>query len=295
MAQVQCRVEIPKPQDEEAANLTVGQIFQLVCEGEWPVLKPEALELRLEKEDIYKLKLLKFEYTSKTEGTLTVTSYRPGPHQLKAVQLVDSENSVVLGDLNFTVASVINPQEPPAEPYGAIGPLKLMLPIWYPLTAALILVAVFVGVFYRWKVRRDKRKLLEEMHLAESVQEPYFQFYQVLRKLQRTYSYFSGAEPSPQETQKFIDDLGAAYKIYLARHFQVPTLKWKERQILTDLKRNHKKFYQNFRLEVRKAFAEIARAQQAREQITGQDARQLLDLLRNQVDQIETWLKGKPS
>ena len=90
-----------------------------------------------------------------------------------------------------------------------------------------------------------------------------------------------------------------AFKIYLARKFQVPTLKWSERKILSDLKRNHSQVYSEFRLEIRKALAELSRAQAAvsgkvkAEPMTAKDAQQLVDLLRKLVDKIESWLKIK--
>lgn len=290
---VQCQIEIPKAKSDEVADLTVGKIFQVDCKGDWPELKPDSLEMRLNKEDQYRLKLLKFESISKNEAKLEVTSYKAGHHTLKAVQLVDAEHSVVLSDLDFTVNSVIDPQNPPKQPYGPMGPFQTSISIWYPLSLLLLLVVLFGFILYRWKLRRDKRRLLEEMRLSENAQEPYPQFYQTSRKLQRSYSYFSGAEPSPEETNQFIETLGTAYKVYLARHFQVPTLKWSERKILSDLKKNHKSFYQEFRLEIRKALAEISRAQSPKMQMTGKDSQQLMDLIRKQIDQIETWVKGQ--
>ncbi|MEZ0393245.1 MAG: hypothetical protein ACAH59_13580 [Pseudobdellovibrionaceae bacterium] len=291
MAQVQCRMEIPKSASE-AKTLTVGQVFYLNCEGEWPALQKKSLELRLEEADRYKLKLLDFEFTSKTEAQLKVTSYKVGQHQLKAVQLVDSENSVVLSDLDFTIQSVMNPQQPVTEPFGPFGPLALKLPLWFPLTV-LLLFAILLGVAVnRWRIRREKRRLLLDMRLTESAQEPIFQFYQTIRKQQRAYPAFSGHEPTPEETQNFIAALNESYKIYLARNFEVPTLKWSERKILSDLKKNHRAFYTEFRLEVRKALAELNRALNSKTKMTAQDSQQLLNLLRRHVDHIQTWLKG---
>lgn len=291
MSQVQCQIEIPET-ESSGKNLTVGQIFNLKCQGEWPELKRETLEIRLEEADKHKLKLLGFEPVSKTEVHLKVTSYKTGNHELKAIQLVDPENSVVLGDLKFTVQSVMDPKEPVAEPYGPYGPLGISLPAWYFVTLAVIL-ALLLGYFgYKWKNRREKRKLLAEMRIHETSQDPYFQFYQTVRKLQRSYSAFSGQTPEPQETENFLQSLNEAYKVFLARNFEVPALKWPERKILSDLKRNHKIFYSEFRLEVRKALAELARALKSKSTMSGADCQQLLNLLRAHVDQVQNWLKG---
>ncbi len=290
---MQCRMEIPKTEGEE--TLTVGRVFNLLCEGEWPQLNPETLKLVLDKENEHKLKLLGFEFRSKTEAQLTLTSYRTGDHNLKALQLVDAEHSVVLGDLQFTVKSVMNPQEPATEPYGPFGPFELSLPLWYPLSILLLLAVAGGLIWRRIHVDRQKKKLLAQMQVLDSSVAPYFQFYQALRKIQRGFSFYSGAEPSQQETTHFIDCLNQAYKIYLARQFLIPTLKWNERKILSDLKRNHKNFYSDFRLEIRKALAELSRAQDPKALMGGKDCDQLAQLLRHQVDAIEQWLKGKPT
>jgi hypothetical protein len=293
VAQLQCRTEIPNQKSEEAGELTVGQVFHLLCKGDWPEVKKESLELRLEEADKDKLKILGIEFPTKTEANLTVTSYKTGQHQLKAVQLVDAENSVVLGDLNFTVKSVMNPQEPVKEPLGPTGPLQLSLSIWYPLVL-LVLIVFVLGFFgYRWKIRRDKKRLLSDMRLEESVQEPYFQFYQSVRKMQRNFSFFSGQVPTSAEITEFVTEINLAYKIYLARLFQIPTLKWSERKILSDFKRNHRDYYKEFRPEIRKALAELSRASGSLDKITGKDCQQLLELLRKNVDQTDKWLKGR--
>jgi hypothetical protein len=292
VADIQCRLDIPNAGGNgEGAALTVGQVFVLDCEGPWPEMKSEAVELRLDKENAYKLKLLKFEFTSKTQAQLTVTSYKAGQHQLKAVQVVDAEHSVVLGDLSFAVNSVINQQDPPKEPYGPFGPLILHLPIWYPLSVVLFFAALGSVFFYRWRRRRQKMKLLDRMRLNEYAMDPFFQFYQTARKLQRSYGFFSGIPLAAGEASKFVFELEQAYKIYLARKFQIPTLYWGERRTLRDLKRHHREFFNVFRLEVRKSLAEISRAVKAGGTMNEKDCQQLFDLLRKQVDQIDRWLK----
>jgi hypothetical protein len=154
-------------------------------------------------------------------------------------------------------------------------------------------VAVASFVFYRWRLRRQKKKLLQEMRLNEYAKDPISQFYQSARKMQRSYAFFSGGPMTAGEAVQFVSELEKAYKIYLARKFQIPTLVWKERRILSDLKSNWPDFYKEFRLEVRKSLAELARAIKAGAKMTDKDCQQLFELLRKQVDQIEAWEKAK--
>jgi hypothetical protein len=291
MADIQCQVDIPK--EEGGAGLTVGQIFALNCEGPWPQMKADAVELRLDKENQYKLKLLKVEFLSNTRARLLVTSYKTGEHQLKALQLVEGDRSVVLGDLSFTVNSVMNPQQPVKEPFGPMGPLGLRLPIWYVLGLIFVILMIALVILFRWRVRRQKRKLLNEMRLGEYAQDPLFQFYQTARKMQRGYAFFSGGELTGEDAVSFVSALNQAFKIYLARLFQVPTLAWSERRILADLRKNHPEFYQEFRDELRQALAELSRAIKAGKTMNSKDCQQLFELLRKQVDRIQTWQKAR--
>lgn len=293
MADIQCQVDIPKEANGDAAPLTVGQQFALNCEGPWPKLNPNAIELRLDKENQYKLKLIKFEFVSTTEAKLVVTSYKTGEHQLKALQLVEGDHSVVLGDLNFTVTSLMNPQEPVKEPYGPMGPLGLGLPMWYVLSAIAIVAAFILALLYRWRQRRQKKKLLAEMRLNEFVQDPLFQFYQSARKMQRSYAFFSGGALEGEDSVRFVAELNESFKIYLARLFQIPTMAWSERRILGDLKKNHSDFYKAFRTEMQKSLAELSRAIKAGKTMNPKDCQQLFDLVRKQVDQIHAWQKAQ--
>lgn len=290
MGQVSCQVEIPKRAEESSVDLTVGREFLLHCQGEWPQLKTEQLELRLEEADKFKLRLLEFKFDSISEATLKVTSYKAGQHQIKKAQLVDQEHSVVLSDLDFTVNSVIDPQEPPAEPYGPFGPLNLSLPIWYPITFVLIIVAILSWLGFRWRRRQQRRKLLAEMRLDQYAQDPLAQFFQVIRKTQRKYTVFVDAEPKPQEVREFVAEIGEAYKIYLARHLQVPTLKWSVRRILSDVKKNHRDFYSEFGADLKKTLTEISRAENHPE-LSSKDCQQLMDLIRKQVDRMEKYFQ----
>jgi hypothetical protein len=171
-------------------TVPVGLRPHLVCEGPWPELHRDKLELRLDKADQYKLKILDFQYISKDKAQFLVTSYKVGDHQLKAVQVVDDVSSVLLGDLRFTVKSVKNPNEPESEPFGPMGPILLSMPWWY----WMIWLALFVGagilVWIKIRRRMQRQKLLEEFRTHGSSLSPLHQFSQQMRKLQKEFSFF---------------------------------------------------------------------------------------------------------
>lgn len=294
---MKCQIEIPPKAGETAVSLTVGREFLLHCskEGpeEWPEIKTDQLQFRLDEGDQFKIKLLHFNFVSQTQADLLVTSYRPGQHQLKMVQVVAGDHSFVLGDLDFTVNSVINPQEPPAEPYGPVGPFSLSLPIWYSLGLVVVILTATLVAAWKWRLRSQKRRLLTAMRLHEFVQDPLYQFYQVTRQVQRSYGFFSGQESVPSEVTLFVQQINEAFKIYLARQLQVPTLKWSERQIFSDIKKNHRDFYQLFKKDLRQNLAELSRALRHTDRLSAKDCQQLLDLLRRQIDLMDSYFKRR--
>ncbi len=296
MVQVRCQIEIPKAADTDSKeaggpplDLTVGKIFSLKCDGDWPAVEPGKVQLDLPEADQHQLKLLNFEFISKSQAQLVVASYKTGNHQFRNLQLRAGDQTIELSDLSFTVKSVIDPKDPVKEPFGPMGPLQLPLPVWYLLSALAVVVTIAAVFLFKWRIRSQRKKMLRQMRLDEMVQEAYYQFYAVLRKLQR--SSFVGVELTTEQSDQVVKELNQAFKIYLARHFQVPTLNWPERKILSDLKKNHSEFYQEFQAPLKQALAELARATGPQKQMLLKDCEQLAHLLRTQVDRMELWIK----
>ena len=276
----------------EAQSLTVGQLFEINCRAvaaapDFTELDPEKIELRLSEADQHKLKILKAEKFSATEMKLTVTSYKAGDHDLKAVQIIENGKSYVLGDLKYTVTSVINPQEPPAEPFPSQGPFTVSLPLWYWVVGAAVVLLVVFQIYWRIRQKAQKKKLLQEMQIDGFAADPLAQFFQTLRKQQRSYAFFSGGASSPEEIITFVSELEKAFKLYIGRVFKVPAYFWSSRKVLKDIRKNYRREYDLVGPVIRKALAELSRAQNAKGQMSAQDCMQLNDLIRKQVDEIQ--------
>lgn len=258
-------------------ELTVGRPFVLHCEGEWPELNAEKLELRLDAADQRKLKILKFQKNSSSDAMLLVTSYQPGEHQLKAVQLVDADHSVVLGDLQFTVKSVINPQEPPKEPYGPMGPVEFGIPLWFWLSIGFF--AAVVGALVWWKIARRARrkKWMLEMKLHERALSPMADLGKTLRLILKDLS----------KGKAHVQELRQAYFYYLARVFQIPTLKMKNGQILNDIKAAQRSLYDDQGAVIMKAMTELDRALATAGDVSEKDLEQLVHLVRRSAEAID--------
>lgn len=295
MSVASCRINIPPIKDMDS-TLTVGRVFVLLCEGEFPKLNPEHLEFRLEETDKFKLKLLEFKPIDDKTVELVVTSYQAGNHNIKAPQLVDADQSVVLSDLQFSVTSVLKP-EMQTEPYGPMGPQLMRWPLWIWLSIGLFVVLLGAWIFRRWYKYRQKKILLEELKKHDFSLSPFFQFQQKLRGFARTYPFISDpAMPStPDEAKKAFADLHLAFQIYIGREFLVPTLKWPTKWVLKDLKQNHRRVYEELGADLRKIFSEIDRADQTvkenAQKLSNLDLSQLMLMTRKWSDRCEHFKK----
>jgi hypothetical protein len=175
MAIAQCQLNIEKPDE-----LTVGQSFLLHCDSSVSTLQNP--ELRLDPADNFKLRILK---GNPSTGDFIVTSLSAGQHQIKAAQLVDASQSVVLSDLQFTVKSVLDPKEPKKEPFGPMGPLVIKIsPLIWALLAALILSVAF-ALFWGFYRSFQKRKLLRLYEIQWGPTEPMAQLSLEVRRLKK--------------------------------------------------------------------------------------------------------------
>lgn len=297
MSEINCTVAQLNSNTNSAA-LNVGSVFELHCPSAsdvWQGIAPDQVQLKLPEADQYKLKLLKLDFPSKNEAVLTVTSYKPGSHNLAGVQVVGHDASgdhvVTLAPIQFSVVSVMDQQTPQEEPFGALGPVKLSLPPWYWLVIAGVIAFFAAIIWYRFWKRNKKKKLLAKMHIFETAQTPFFQFHHAIRKVQREVGFVADGASLELMTSA-VQELSQAYKIYLARTFLIPTLDWTEKQVLSDLKKNYRSIYEEHRSGFKKSLAELSRAQKAllqkdALQLSLKDIEQTLKMLRDHVDRIE--------
>lgn len=283
MAELDCTPNIQ-------SAITVGQEVLLTCQGDIPLMDASKLEMRLAPEEKYKVHLLEAQRVSSTQMLVKVTSYKPGNHQLKALQLVDAQNSFVLGDLNLNVQSVMNPTEPKEEPFGPTGPISLTLSWYYfaGLGLVLLLLGLILGMRYRQK--RQMKKFLESIKHFETRTSPYIQFHQSLRKFLRQYN-LEVVEVSASKNVELVAELNQIYRLFVSREFQVPALIWADRRTLRFISgqkmRNRELVLESLRTSLR----ELASLKKTNKQLKNQDVIKLVDVLRKNVDDLEQWKK----
>lgn len=286
MPQLNCLVE----NSNETIPRTVGTPFHIHCQGEIPLLNKNQIELRIEKQDKYKLKILQFEQKEPNQFDLMVTSYVAGTHQLKALQIVDSEHSLVLGDLQFTIGSVLNPEQPQQEPYPAFGPFQIMMPWWYFVLWILFFLLMGGMVFFKFKRFRQRKKLIQEIEEQGQALSPFHQMTQNLRIWNRNFSF-----SQKNDLNQLFNQLEKYYRLYLGRCFLVPTLQWGDSLIIKDLKKRHPQLFKQFGEEIQTIFNELSLARQLVESkektLKDQDLHQLFEMIQKNVDQIYVFQK----
>lgn len=299
MAAIQCKVEIPKVSGLVDNELTVGREFHLLCEGDF------AKNFNFQKahfvkapEQKYLIHFLKGEFVSQTQADLIVTSYAAGDIRWTDLQMTDDQQTISLGSLQYHVESVLPKPDPskqvpgqePAktEAYGPIGPASLSIPplYWMLLLGVLIL---FVSAIVIKVIRiMQRRNMLERLKEHDSAVAPLPQFHQSMRKLQRMHPAFFGGNASKEEVLAAIEEMHKMLRLYVTRKYQMPAMEWSSRWILRDLKKYHRKVYQECGVDLQALIKEYQHAFENKQSVTGNDVPNLAKRTRSLVELMES-------
>ncbi|MGE0632263.1 MAG: hypothetical protein AB7O96_07635 [Pseudobdellovibrionaceae bacterium] len=275
MSEVDCKINLPEDLGPKKA-LTVGTIFDVVCTGEFPAVDPGALRLQIPEDQKYLFKVLKAEFSSRSELRLEATGYMAGEFNFPELTLTDGTQEIKLKGVKYTIASVIDPQQqPPPEPYGPFGPAPLSLPLWYYFVFAAILGLFVFLIAWRIWVAKRKRDLMIRLKSYDSPLSPMAQFSKELRALSREHLFVSGGEARPGEVPPFLKQLNEAFRIFLIRELLVPALDLKRGKLLKQIFKEHKKVWELAGSKIQEFLAEIERSLEDLDRVKDKDARQL--------------------
>jgi hypothetical protein len=268
-------------------EITVGTRFVLSCKGPGADLMKDKLELVVDPEQIYSLRMLETLQLESGRVQMVVTSYTAAaePYVVRQIQLTDTRSKVALGDLSLTVKSVLKEGEPPA-PVPPRGPLLLDWPGWlWGLVglAALVALTLFYLLSRRSRRRRRVRELLAEQPISLS---PYNQFNREIRALGRRHTLVGGGAESGESVLEFVKALDTSYRWYLMREFVVPAFEARPREIAAEVIRQERKLGRAVRHALIQSLKELHRGLARGHQLNESDARQILDLCRRVADQI---------
>lgn len=275
---------------KDLPSLNVGDLFVLKCQGDDLVeLSKESVHVQfLNREDDYKLKILSTQISDPLSKEFLVTSYKPGEHKLSHITIQDeTQKGFQVESLEFTVASVIDPQNPPQGEYGPLGPYSLQWPWWHWASwgIGIFLVLFLVAKYLRRYLQR--RRLLEELSVHNTALPAFQVFNKEIRILMREASLPDKVRKAPFSIPDYFKSIEKSFKMYLVRRFKVPAHIWSSNAVLRDLRKRHKKVYQDEGVLIKKIFVEIEKAESSLSTLTKEDCEQLIEMSRIVLQRIE--------
>lgn len=281
---------LPNPQALGASKITVGDVLLYRCVGNTAAEIPsdfvyEKAQLKVIPEDKYKIHLLKAEKKTDQEMQLDLTSYQVGHFEIKEITLTDGEHLISMEPVALTVESVMTEMKPPPqEPFGPMGPMSIEFPYLF-LYILLVILGLFVmglGISL-WK-KMKWRKVLEGLKEHDAAQTPANQFYQNLRRLQRS---------NLEKSQVAIQELYSFWKLFLLRKYRIPAYDWTSKNILKYIKSKDRILYKKLENDLWQIFHEFDRALKDIDQTSKKDLSLLMDHSRHLVDQMQTRNEGR--
>lgn len=281
-----CRVE-GTPRDQQ---WTVGETFDLVCEGPSAEFLSTELSFKEEGKTGYELRVL--EVTKQTENALDmrVTSYVAKPHEFKKLYIMDQGEAVVGVDaFTLPMKSVIT--DPQQKAYGPAGPMSLAYPIWIWLVlGGVLLFGLFFGLF-RMNRRAQMRRVIEELKQHNTALGAFNQFNKDVRILGRQYIFTETPGWPDLKKQRYLDQLDEIFRMFLLREFYIPALEWRSSLILKTISKQDKKKFAAYSDDLQSFLKEMDRAKQDVHKVQLHDCKQLTQMAKRVSQSI--WKQRK--
>ncbi len=249
-------------------DITVGTVFQLLCNGPVVDLNFNNLNFILPIEDKYKIKLLGANQSKEGLGEFLVTSYKTGEYENEILILTDGVNTVRLGPMSWTVQSVLDPKTE-SKMFPPYAPLTLEYPFWlWVILVASFLVPIIIGL-KSYKYRRQRRKIREELEKKNQSQSPFHVLHKEFRKLDRQIFH------KEILLDQYVAELNRLLRCYIIHELTLPIDDWKTGDILFEIKRNHMSFFKKEGIKIKRMFNEIERALNSQTPLTNKDIEQM--------------------
>lgn len=272
-----------------AEPMNVGDPFTLNCQGEFgQAFSANTQTVFPEDANKYNLKILGVKSASASDAVFTVVSYKAGEFTNQAFILTDGAVTAKVEGLNWKIESVL---EQDAKPFPPLGPLSMRYPNALWIAIAIIIAVIGIVIWRIMSKRRARRELIqavlgvgrEDVPFRELIKiqntQAYTQFSRDLRVIQKEMNAMK-AKP----TEEIWGDLEKAFRFYLVRELLTPAFNWSHRQILGDIKKNHRKVYNRCASQLRKGLNEFDKGKGQKVAVT--DCEQMYALVRQIADDI---------
>lgn len=272
-----------EPNPVEMNALTVGAKFSMACKGDIAVDWTEApVSLRFpKKEDSYTLQILKTDKLGANEALFVVTGYKGGAHNPEYIRIVQGERGFEVAKPAWEIKSVLKKDQPP-QPYPPYGPWGVAFPLW--ILVAIGLTALFIAILIYRTVRRynQRSRMLLELGRHKTALSPIHQFYRDARGLRRRLN----VARENDERKSLADELNRDFRLYVLREFLIPTLDWSDRAIAEDLRKRHRRVYDQAGDHLKRALRELSRMK-AQDEVKQTDVEQLHRMSMDAAERIE--------
>lgn len=249
------------------------------------------------------LRILETKFVGPQNIDVYVTGYKTGAYESVPFKITDGKSSVKINPMTWKIESVLSKGKP-AKSFGPHPAQDLSLHYGYWILAGVIFLAALFLIIGALKKYLDRRSLLRELRnfeingsgfldktsfgkQSDFSDDSYNQFSKSMRKIYRTYhslEYIEKTKVSRPATD-FYKDISKAFKLFITRRFLVPAYKWTYREVLSDIKKRHKKIYAEVSLNLEKIFYELDQVKE--ESIVHKDCQQLFKMSQNLVAQIK--------
>lgn len=272
-------------------SLTVGARFGWKCHGDIAVAWTEQpLRLVFPKEDAqYSLAILKTVRQDPNNVQYEVTAYKAGDHAPEYVRVLQGEHGFEVAKPQWTVKSVLDPKQKP-QPYGSLGPFNLSLPLWFVVAIVLGIVLIVFTITRRLRKASQRRRMLEDLKLHTTALAPLHQFYRDARNLRRRIHQMK----DESELKAISEDLDRDFRLFVLRQFQVPALDWSDADILRDVRKRHRKTYEQANEPLRRTLRELSKLK-GRTQVGVNDVEQMQRMTLDAAERVEAAReRGRP-
>ena len=274
------------------SGLTVGQVFQMNCQGDLAAFDPAAFSVfvmrdGVPKPDIYSLKILSTLELQPAQAKWLVTSYQVGSLPQGTIYLTDGKVQAKILGPQWTVKSVIEQKE--GEEVKAFGPIPALQGtlgnvIWIFLAAAVL--AWIVNLIWEIRERKRLKKLFESLKSMRTHRSALDEFYTEIRGLDRKYNF---AKPSAREV---VGALFHSFRMYLVRELSVPAHQWGVKKVVTEIKRRPTTPPPEMLGELKKCWAELDHSRQLETPIDAKSLQQTVALTRVTAEKIADWVRA---
>jgi hypothetical protein len=296
---ISCNLNMPS-----GPNTTVGELFQLKCEGDMPVKLNEPIQLVLppteppdpQVKHVLKVSKVLSNDTGKNIGAsfaLEVYSHKAGEYSPPKLTFTDGVTTYESGEVKWKIATVVQQGDEMNPPY---GPFERSYPLWFWLAIlGCVLVVVAIAAHFQRRARIRRQLILgvlgegrELMPFKELVKvqnsQAYAQFARDLRTAQKKLSGGTTAA-NKADPQLLWQEIEKAFRYYLVRELLTPAFTWSRRQLLSDIKKHHRRVYADSSRDLKQVLQELEKGR-GQSTITLLDCEQLFEETRTTAEKI---------